>query len=105
MISEKADEAIIVTSGKFTSEAVNFAEGKPIQLVDGPRLLELVNQGQSRVPSSNRPEISASQIPVVPLCPKCSKAMVLRTARRGQYTGSGFWGCENYPKCKGTRAA
>ena len=53
MISEKADESIVVTSGKFTSEAVRFAQGKPIQLVDGPRLLELVKQGQDRAPNSN----------------------------------------------------
>ena len=41
MTAEHADEAIVVTSGKFTAEAESFAQGKPIQLVDGPRLLQL----------------------------------------------------------------
>ena len=105
MISEKADEAIIVTSGKFTSEAVSFAQGKPIQLVDGPRLLELVKQGQCRAPNSNGHEPSASQKAVLPLCPKCGKTMILRTARRGQNAGKNFWGCTDYPGCNGTRKA
>ena len=47
MTAEHADEAIIVTSGKFTAEAESFAQGKPIQLVDGPRLLQLIKLVQS----------------------------------------------------------
>lgn len=31
--------------------------------------------------------------------------MVLRTARRGKNAGGQFWGCSNYPKCKGLIAA
>lgn len=34
-------------------------------------------------------------------CPKCGSEMTLRVARRGAYTGQKFWGCTNYPKCKG----
>lgn len=36
-------------------------------------------------------------------CPKCSAPMALRTARRGRYSGSKFWGCKKYPRCNGTR--
>ena len=28
--------------------------------------------------------------------------MVRRTARRGQHQGNEFWGCPNFPKCRGT---
>lgn len=38
-----------------------------------------------------------------PSCPRCSATMTLRTAKRGANTGSQFWGCPNYPRCKGTR--
>lgn len=38
-----------------------------------------------------------------PVCPECSKPMVLRTARKGPNAGSQFWGCCGYPKCKGVR--
>ncbi len=39
----------------------------------------------------------------VPECPECGRAMVKRTARRGPSAGREFWGCTNYPRCKGTR--
>ena len=38
-----------------------------------------------------------------PLCPKCSGAMVLRTVRKGSVAGQKFWGCSDYPACRGTR--
>jgi hypothetical protein len=37
-------------------------------------------------------------------CPICNSVMVKRTAQRGASAGSEFWGCPNYPKCRGTRA-
>ena len=40
----------------------------------------------------------------VPHCPICNALMVKRLARRGSAAGSTFWGCSNYPKCRGTRA-
>jgi len=44
-----------------------------------------------------------SDQPPPPACPKCGQPMVLRTARKGPRAGSQFWGCQNYPDCKGTR--
>ena len=41
---------------------------------------------------------------IVPHCPVCNALMVKRLARRGSRSGSTFWGCSNYPKCRGTRA-
>ncbi len=38
---------------------------------------------------------------VIPACPVCGKEMVLRTARKGRYAGSAFYGCSNYPDCRG----
>jgi hypothetical protein len=36
-----------------------------------------------------------------PACPKCGAMMVLRKATRGERAGQGFFGCPNYPKCRG----
>jgi len=36
-----------------------------------------------------------------PACPLCKGLMVLRTAKKGGNAGSQFWGCADYPKCKG----
>ena len=38
----------------------------------------------------------------MPHCPECKSEMVLRTARRGKNAGGQFFGCSQYPKCKGT---
>jgi len=37
-----------------------------------------------------------------PSCPLCKGLMALRIARKGGNAGSQFWGCVDYPKCKGT---
>jgi four helix bundle suffix protein len=37
----------------------------------------------------------------IPQCPKCGKTMVLRTAQKGKNAGKQFWGCSDYPECKG----
>lgn len=36
-------------------------------------------------------------------CPKCGAAMELRQAKRGSNAGGQFFGCTNYPNCRGTR--
>ncbi|MBQ1343501.1 MAG: NERD domain-containing protein [Firmicutes bacterium] len=36
-------------------------------------------------------------------CPACGGQLILRTARKGPNSGSQFYGCSNYPKCKYTR--
>ena len=48
LTDQGADECIVVTSGSFTSEAVAFARGKPMRLIDGPQLLALVKAVQDR---------------------------------------------------------
>ena len=36
-----------------------------------------------------------------PACPRCGGKLVKRVARKGANAGSVFYGCENYPKCRG----
>jgi Topoisomerase DNA binding C4 zinc finger len=40
---------------------------------------------------------------VVRHCPICHSQMVKRKARRESRAGQEFWGCPNYPECRGTR--
>jgi hypothetical protein len=44
-------------------------------------------------------EKSESQL--VPLCPKCGRKMVLRIAKQGPNAGNKFWGCSDFPNCRG----
>ena len=107
--AERAKGGILVTSGRFTEEAMAFAAGKPLQLVAGGDFLELVRLAQ---PAQSPPAFSASahvaptsateRVAAAPACPKCGGRMVLRTARQGGSTGSRFWGCSNFPRCRAT---
>ena len=45
-----------------------------------------------------------TSLPAAPNCPLCARPMALRTARKGANAGKQFWGCSDYPQCKGTRA-
>ena len=42
MTAEKADSVYVITSGGFTRDAVSFARGKPIRLVDGNQLKAMI---------------------------------------------------------------
>jgi len=102
MTAEKADEAIIVTSGRFTNEAEVFASTKPIQLVDGTQLLGLVKSVQAGKQNVTEEQPERFKPSAPPQCPRCGKEMVLRTAHRGSRSGTQFWGCQTYPVCKAT---
>lgn len=41
--------------------------------------------------------------PNAPACPHCQSPMRKRFPRRGSENQQPFWGCSNYPNCKGTR--
>ncbi len=100
MASAGAVGGFVVTSGEFSRDAKAFAQGKNIELIDGPELTRLIRDVRS-----SRPVVATSQaVPQAKHCPKCGKEMVLRTARRGPWTGQQFWGCKGYPQCKSTLA-
>jgi restriction system protein len=104
MTAEQAGEAIIVTSGNFTRDAQEFAAGKSIRLIDGPRLLALVQSVQTKSADTETKTTPPPTDSATPACPLCGKPMVQRIARRGSNAGNSFWGCSTYPACKGTRA-
>ena len=98
---EKADGATFVTSGSYTADALAFARGKQLELIDGAKLRAMMAELKGTPPAAPvaEPVQSASN----PLCPRCESPMVLRTARRGANTGEQFWGCSTFPKCQATR--
>ena len=106
LAADHADRAVFVSSGAYTAEDQTFAKGKPLQLIDGHALLELVREVQKHPPSGlDRVGHSRSNpLPIPdslpPQCPRCGSAMVLRTAKRGSHAGAQFWGCSAYPKCR-----
>lgn len=113
---ERADQGIVVTSSTFTEDAAECAENTCISLVEGDELEEMIRSVQRtpRIPatarpvsialSAERPRPASTPAPQgAPSCPRCGSPMALRTAKKGASAGSQFWGCTQYPGCKGTR--
>ena len=111
MAARGAAGGFVVTSGRFTKSAVEFASGRNIQLIDAPKLHALLQRARSSLAAESLPHSTdtATSAPPIetsspPDCPKCGKPMTRRTARRGNKAGNAFWGCSGYPKCRDTRA-
>lgn len=118
MVAEGAQQAIVICSGMFTKDAWAFAQGKPIDLIGGKKLLELLATVQTgrpapTVPASPAPSLTATgTTPIAPpaqktgpaperkACPACGEPMTLRKTTKGPRTGQVFWGCTGFPKCR-----
>lgn len=104
MAAKGAAGGFVVTSGRFTQEAKDFAAGRNIRLVDGEALFALI---QSVRKTGAVPAAASQDVPLpaadTPGCPLCGEAMVKRTAKRGNNAGQVFWGCSGFPGCRAVR--
>jgi restriction system protein len=98
MASGQVGEGVMVTSGKFTQEARDFARKEKISLVDGAELLGKF--------ADLEPEKAVGLLRFAtqgdfqtPTCPTCALKMI---PRKSTTHGRKFWGCRNYPSCKQT---
>lgn len=96
LVAKGAAGAVIVTSGSFTQEARAFARGKPLNLIEGNQLAELI--GSVQRPRSVTKDSKIVNAP--DRCPHCGRPLVLREARRGSHAGNKFWGCSGFPVCR-----
>ncbi len=105
MAAKGAAGGFVVTSGRFTDEAVAFAQGRNVRLLDGPKLHGLLQQARHAAAPGVRTTKPSAVAGVAPMpdCPVCSRPMARRMARKGSNAGRNFWGCTAYPTCKGTR--
>lgn len=90
MASEQMARAYFVTTGGFTSEAVDFAAGKALELVTGTYLLEKLRALPQADQDEILKEITAGDY-TTPTCPRCDVKMVIRHGPTGD-----FWGCPNF---------
>ncbi|VTU21381.1 Zn-finger domain associated with topoisomerase type I [Variovorax sp. PBL-H6] len=111
MAASGAAGGFVVTSGRFTADAREFAQGRNVQLMDGDALFALIRSVREKVrdvPSraaEGKPRIEpelVSNASAAPACPRCAGQMVRRTAKKGANAGEAFWGCGAFPKCRGT---
>jgi restriction system protein len=80
-----------ITTSSFTLEAEKFAEDKPIELIDGYKLLDYIKMSgiDNKEYFNNTKEEK---------CPECGGTLVEKSGKYGR-----FFGCSNYPKCKYTK--
>jgi restriction system protein len=128
MAAEGAVGGFVITSGQFSKPAREFASGRNVQLVDGAMLNQWIALARKPASKPSSPVVEERVEPVfqpapepvkpqptppvpepvsapkAPACPHCRKPMVIRVARTGANAGGNFWGCSDYPKCRGIRA-
>ncbi|WP_416307396.1 DUF2034 domain-containing protein [Neptunicella sp. SCSIO 80796] len=91
LTASNANNVVIICSGRFTQQAIDFAADKPITLVGGDGLVSLIRDVQAE-PNIEPPEKKS--------CPRCGGELVERVAKRGANSGNSFLGCSNFPKCR-----
>lgn len=106
LFHEGADRAVLVTSADITPPAEEWARGKPIDLIDGPALLRMIERAQQRSSPSLPRRLIAwfsnrlhPQLPP-PTCPRCRVHMVPRSRRPGDDPRRAAYRCSNYPRCR-----
>lgn len=115
MAASGAAGGFVVTSGRFTQEAREFAKGRNVELIGGDALFALIRSARDAGRGAGRdarsrsaeaqtqPEaMHTSSASATPACPRCAGQMVRRTARKGAHAGESFWGCAAFPRCRGT---
>lgn len=133
MADEGAQHGIVIISGEFTQDAIDYSLGKYMLLFNGADLLQMIQAlkpvkkpdvntsvtVESKINSiptkkknklSTTPEKKQKAVDEIereeknklePLCPLCNSVMLKRVARKGKNAGSVFWGCSQFPDCRG----
>lgn len=110
MAAKGASGGFVVTAGHFSAEARAFADGRHIELIDGPKLTAMIrNVPRNDVSSATAGQSPQTMQPPVAngangmTCPRCGSPMVKRIAKKGNNAGKAFWGCSAFPRCREIR--
>jgi four helix bundle suffix protein len=106
---DHADPAIRANALLCLINQANYLLDKQIvaletQFIEGggySEQLAVARLAQRNRAKNNHPTDQSDRTDPIPACPKCGKLMTLRTAQKGARAGKQFWGCSNYPECKG----
>lgn len=92
-----AQLALFYSLSGFTPDASGFAEGKHLKLISGAALLQQIKTLAEPQQAELLQHITRGDY-TTPSCPKCEAKMVRRPGKNGK---PDFWGCPQYPRCKG----
>lgn len=101
MVASRIDEGMLVSSGRFSPEAADYARRHAIRLVDVTAFLARLAALPADKSLALRRFATQGDY-LTPTCPSCSIKMLSRKSTR---RGRQFWGCRNYPLCKQTLPA
>jgi len=79
MTAKGADGGFVVTSGRFTKPAREFAQGRNLSLIDGPALLEWLHQTQAKEIFRQR---KPQAVPIAQTPPAAAPVRAAQPARR-----------------------
>lgn len=96
MASEQVENGYFFTTSFFSKDAVQFAHGKKLTLIDGKQQIKTI-LSLSNAQQAHLIKIATEGDYKTPTCPSCDKKMIKRNSEKGE-----FWGCQNYPRCKTT---
>ncbi len=101
MAAERVKHGIFLTTSEYSKDAIEFAKGKNLLLIDCDELITLINNlGDKEKRKIDK--LATTGDYTTPTCVRCNVKMTKRTAKTGKNAGGEFWGCVNYPKCKNT---
>lgn len=107
MKEQSVRNGVVITTGLFAQDAIDYSHGKHMLLINGVDLSLMVGE-LSAMKDDNvedkeeAKDVSAEEMPELePLCPICSREMIKRTAKKGKNAGNTFWGCSQFPNCRG----
>ena len=90
MAAKDVKHGIVVTYGEFTSETREFAKANSVELIDGPKLTQMIASVQQSGNMHTQPEVARA-------CPKCGSEMVLRVAKKGPHSGKNSGAARSFP--------
>lgn len=99
MAAENIKLGVVVATGYFTEDAINFAKDKHLHLISGAKLLQLITALPLDVQGTLLKKMTAGDYKT-PSCPTCDIKMVKRIRKKSNSDSLPFWGCGNFPKCR-----
>ena len=84
----KATAAKLVATTSYTPDAIAFAKDKPIDLIDGSGVMQLIRSVQTS--GKMAMPVPRERDHLAPDCPLCGAEMVVREAKRGPNAGGRF---------------
>ncbi len=94
-------KGIFITLRGYTGAAKQLAEKHGIEIVNETGLARMLESTDAKFDSETLHILRDTR----KFCPKCERALVLRTATKGPGSGQKFWGCSAYPRCHFTLPA